>query len=172
MAHSHPKRSSPPGRKSVALPSRNWMTVDSSPTAQGPPSRTMSTAEPSDRFTWAAVVGLMRPDRLALGAAIGRSTSFSSASAMSCWGTRKAMLSNPAEANNDTGQSLRRSTTSVSGPGQNTRAKVSAAFGNIPSARAASRSATWEISGLNWGRDFAANIFATAASLVASPPSP
>src|SRR5690242_8324863 len=83
--------------------------------------------------TWAAVVGLMRPDGLALGATIGRSTAFNRACAIGCEGTRKARLGRPAEASIETAQSLARGTTMVSGPGQNASARCRAEGGISPS---------------------------------------
>ena len=41
------------------------------PSLQGPPSRIMAGTSPSSAATCAAVVGLTRPERLALGAAMG-----------------------------------------------------------------------------------------------------
>ena len=49
-------------------------TVDSTPTAQGPPSTTAAMRPPSPSSTCAAVVGLTWPERLAEGAATGRPT--------------------------------------------------------------------------------------------------
>ena len=49
-------------------------TVLSTPTGQAPPSRTRSTASPRSAATCRAVVGLTKPDGLALGAATGSST--------------------------------------------------------------------------------------------------
>jgi hypothetical protein len=46
--------------------------------------------------------------------------------------------------------------TKVSGPGQNDSAKRSAGAENRARARAAARSATWAMSGLNFGRPLAA----------------
>ena len=66
------------------------------------------------------------------------------------------MLDNPAEQSRETGQSGRRSTTMVKGPGQMAVASFSASFENTPRRNAASTSATWEISGLNCGRCLAA----------------
>src|ERR1700693_586861 len=67
------------------------------------------------------------------------------------------MVSSPAVASSDTGQSLRCGSTRVSGPGQNAAASRSAAGSKRASRRASARSATWEISGLNFGRALAAN---------------
>ena len=58
-----------PGRNSTGAPRVQSMMVDSMPTSQGPPSR-ISKSSPNSLCTWAAVVGLTRPNLLALGAAM------------------------------------------------------------------------------------------------------
>ena len=62
--------------------------VDSRPIAVGPASRMTATASPRSAATWAAVVGLTWPERLALGAASGRPKAASSAWATGWAGTR------------------------------------------------------------------------------------
>ena len=59
-----------PGRISTARPRERSTIVDSMPTSQSPPSSTASTAAPSSARTCSAVVGLMRPNLLAEGAAM------------------------------------------------------------------------------------------------------
>ncbi len=54
--------SSPPGRSSRMRPSSTFTMVDSSPTTQAPASRMSSIRCPRSASTWAALVGLMRPD--------------------------------------------------------------------------------------------------------------
>ena len=66
------------------------------------------------------------------------------------------MLESPADASNDTGQSEARGTTMVKGPGQKAAASFFASSLNVPKAKAAPASATWEISGLKVGRPLAA----------------
>ncbi len=66
------------------------------PTAQGPPSRINDTASPRSSATCCAVVGEMRPKRLADGAAIPPPNSPRSARATGCEGTRMPTLVLPA----------------------------------------------------------------------------
>ena len=65
-----------------------------------------------------------------------------------------------------------RGSTSVSGPGQNFAASLSAVSFHSTKRCASAASGTCEISGLKCGRPLASKIFATARSLVASAPSP
>ena len=104
--------------------------VDSSPTAQGPPSNIKSTFAPKPSRTCCAVVGLMRPDGLAEGATIGRPNARKSSCATACRGTRRAMDAKPAEASSETLQPAWRGKTKVKGPGQNRAAKVKASEEN------------------------------------------
>jgi hypothetical protein len=147
-------------------------TVDSTPTRQAPPSSTAAMRPSSSSSTCSAVVGLTRPERLALGAAIGRPTARMSARGKGCAGTRSARLSSPALASSDTGQSGARGSTSVSGSGQKRSASIDARSSKTTSRRAAAASMTWMMSGLNCGLAFAAKIAATATSFVASAPRP
>jgi hypothetical protein len=66
------------------------------------------------------------------------------------------MVSSPAVARSATGQSAAFGNTSVSGPGQNFSASRSVAALKTASRRAAARSSTCAISGLNCGRPLAA----------------
>ncbi len=59
-----------PGRSTTGSPREQSMMVDSMPTLHGPPSRISGTRSPSSSATCSAVVGLMRPKRLADGAAM------------------------------------------------------------------------------------------------------
>ena len=88
----------------------------------------------------ARVVGLTWPERFAEGAATGRPVSRSSASAVSCAGTRTASVSSPALASRLTSQPRRRGSTRVSGPGQNAAARRRACAFATTSANAASAS--------------------------------
>jgi len=149
--------------------------VDSTPTLQGPPSSTSAIGPgslPKESSTCSAAVGLSLPDRLALGAASGRSVARSSRRATGCAGTRMARLSSPALASSDTGQLSRRGRTRVSGPGQNRAASRSARASSLTSDDATAASGRCTISGLKLGRPFTAKIAATARSFVASAPSP
>ena len=65
------------------------------------------------------------------------------------------MLSRPAVASSATGQSDAFGNTSVSGPGQNAALSLAASASKRASRRAACRSATWAMSGLNAGRPLA-----------------
>ena len=107
-------------------------TVDSTPTAQGPLSSTASMRPPSPSSTCCAVVGLTWPERLADGAATGRPTARSSASAVRRAPARAPpACPDPAPVSSATGQSGRRGSTSVSGPGHSAAARRRAAsFGD------------------------------------------
>ncbi len=146
----------PPGRRRTGSPPMHLTIVDSMPTAHGPPSSTMATRPESLSRTWLAKVGLIAPEGLALGATIGLPLLAMSVCATSWEGTLSAIEARPAEASIDTGQSALRGTTSVKGPGQNARARRSASLLKTPSACAWAKFPTWAISGLNFGRPFAA----------------
>ena len=94
--------------------------VDSTPTAQGPPS-TMPSIRPSmsSRTSWAQVQ-LGRPERLALGAATGTPASRRRARATGWSGQRMPTVSSPAVVASGT-MGLRRRIM-VRGPGQKRRA--------------------------------------------------
>ena len=94
--------------------------VDSTPTVQGPPS-TMPSMRPSmsSMTSWARVQ-LGRPERLALGAAIGTPASRMMAVATGWSGQRMATVSSPAVVASGT-MGLRRRII-VRGPGQKRRA--------------------------------------------------
>ena len=143
-------RAKPPARSHNGLSSRQLIMLDSMPMLHAPPSSTSISG--SMAATWAVLLGLKRPDGLALGATSGRATVRNNFCAVSWAGMRKAMVSRPAEASASTGQSAWRGTTKVNGPGQKTAANFSAISLNRPMARAASISATWQMSGLNCGR--------------------
>ena len=123
--------------------------VDSTPTADGPPSSTSGTASPSPLRTCAARLGLIRPKRLADGAAspvmpTGASACISCANT-GCDDTRSAMVSCPALAKG--GASGRRGSTSVSGPGQKAAASRWACGDQTAQRAAAPALATCTISG-------------------------
>ena len=80
-----------PGRNKRGRSSRHAMIVDSSPMGQRPPSRIRSIVPQKSSATWAAVTGLIRPERLAEGAASGRPTAEIRASATGWTGTRRAI---------------------------------------------------------------------------------
>ncbi len=124
------------------------------PTAHGPPSSTTATAAPNCSRTWAAVVGLSAPKRLALGAANSRPQARSSASATAWFGTRTATVSSPAVTTS--GTTARRGSTRVSGPGQNAAARRRARALGTATSQAAAASATWTMSGSKRGRPLAA----------------
>ena len=132
--------------------------VDSTPTGQAPPSTTAAIRPerpPSGSSTCAAVVGLIRPERFAEGAASDPSKARSSAWATGCAGTRSPTLSRPAVTIPAIPASSRSGTTSVRGPGQKARASRSASSSNTPIRAAASASARCTISGLKAGRPLA-----------------
>ena len=109
-------RAKPPARSHNGVSSRQPIMLDSIPMLHAPPSSTSISG--SMAATWAALLGLKRPDGLALGATSGRATARNNFCAVSCAGMRKAMVSRPAEASGSTGQSAWRGTTKVNGPGQ------------------------------------------------------
>jgi hypothetical protein len=90
------------------------------------------TFSPRSRATSAADVGLMRPDRVAEGAASGRPIAAISVLATGWDGTLSAMLSKPARARSETPESGRKGTMSVMGPGQNASASRRASALNKP----------------------------------------
>ena len=122
----------PPSRRTTGSSPVTSTTVDSSPIGAGPPSRMIATLAPRSASTCAAVVGLTWPERLALGAAIGRSAARSSAWATGCAGTRSAMVSRPAVARSATGQPACLAITRVRAPGQNAAASSPAGVGEAP----------------------------------------
>jgi len=112
------------------------------------------------------------PEGFADGAASGRFASSISARAVSCAGTRTATVSSPALTSSESAVSSRRGSTSVSPPGQNRLASLSASALKTQCFSASSRFATCTISGLKRGRPFASKMLATALSSVASAPNP
>ena len=159
-------RATPPRRRMIGSSPVTSTTVDSRPTAVAPPSRIIATRFPRSASTCAAVVGLTRPDRLALGAAIGRSTARSRACAMAWLGTR-----------NGNGFERRRwpdrrprSPAAWPSPATALPARTlppAADRGGVsaPSLAAASTSGTCTISGLKRGRPLAAKMAATATAV-------
>src|SRR5207344_3338368 len=93
-------------------------TVDSSPSVHGPPSRIMAGRRPSSASTWAAVVGLTRPERLALGAAMGSLAALRRSRAVLLLGERSATVSRPALTRSAMAQPDLRGSTRDTGPGQ------------------------------------------------------
>ena len=146
--------------------------VDSSPSWLLPAARIRSTASPSSSATWIAVVALIRPERLALGAAMGLPAALSKARATGWAGMRMAMLSRPAVTSSEIGVSGRRFSTRVSGPGQKRVASSSARSSNTAWRSAWAMSGRWVISGLIAGRPLVAKTAATALPFVASAPRP
>ena len=110
-------RETAPGRSRRGPPPRQATTVDSTPQAQGPPSRIRPIRSPRSASTCSARVGLTAPERLAEGAASGAPAAAISARAISEPGTRTASVSSPARASRLMRQSAATGATSVSGPG-------------------------------------------------------
>ena len=100
-------------------------TVDSRPCRAGPPSRTRRPGKSA--ATCAARVGLGRPERFALGAAIGTPAASMRARATGWSGTRTATVGRPAVTTS--GTLLRFARTIVSGPGQKRAASARASGG-------------------------------------------
>ena len=123
-------------------------------------------------YTCAAVVGLGRPEVLALGAAMGTPLAFISSLAHSFPGRRTPTLSSCAVQSGHTLSPL--GSVMVSGPGQNLSASARAQGGSSPEITPGSMltSQMWAMSGLSWGRPLAANIRAMASGLPASAPRP
>ena len=133
----------------------------------------MSGTRPSmSSKTSAAVVGLGRPERLALGAAMGTPAVSISALATGCEGMRTATVASPAVTRDGTFSLLGK--ISVRGPGQKASIKARACGPGSPAMSGASPSGLQmcTISGLSPGRPLAANIFSTAAASSAFAPSP
>lgn len=107
----------PPGRSRCILPSVIRTMVDSTPKAVRPPSAISSILSPMSSSTACAVVGLRRPEVLALGAASGRRSSSITSRAKSC-GMRSATVSRPAVTSGWMPWPSRSGSTRVSGPGQ------------------------------------------------------
>ena len=117
MSRSRSSRGSPPGRSSLGGSQVRSRIVDSTPTAQGPPSTTPLIRPSISSSTSWAVVQLGRPERLALGAAMGMPASRMIASVTGWLGQRTATVSSPAVVSS--GMMGRRFRIIVSGPGQN-----------------------------------------------------
>ena len=161
----------PPGRSSTGSSSVNATIVDSMPTGQAPPSRIRPTASPRSSATCAAVVGEIRPKRLADGAAMPPPKAARRSRATGCAGTRSPTLSWPPVTRSDTRAA--RGRISVSGPGQNAAASRRAPSGTARAQSAAApASARWTMTGWSAGRPLAAKMRRTASSLPASAPSP
>jgi hypothetical protein len=165
----------PPGRISCGSSWTNATMVLSMPTSHAPPSTIIATFVPRSSRTCRAVVGEIRPKRLAEGAAMPRppacANACSNACATGCDGTRRPTLSWPPVTASDTCDA--RGTMMVSGPGQKASATRRAPRGIARAHVAASRaSLTWTMTGWSAGRPFVAKIARTASSLPASAPSP
>ena len=106
----------PPGRKMTGVSPVTDSTVDSTPTLQSPPSRISGIRPSISSSICAARVGLGRPDRLPLGAAMGTPDAAISPSAAGCIGQRTATVSSPAVVTSGTAGFFFISR--VSGPGQ------------------------------------------------------
>jgi hypothetical protein len=164
-------RGTPPGRRITGGSAVKSSTVDSTPTGVGPASSTSSMRPAKSAITWSAVVGLGRPNRFALGAAMGVALARISASATGCVGIRTATVGRPAVTRSGMQSAL--GSTSVSGPGISVCTSRSAAGGSdFTTPRSCSTSATCTISGSQVGRSFASKIHCTALGLSASAPSP
>ena len=132
----------------------------------------MAGRSPSSAATCAAVVGLTRPERLALGAAMGSADAARRAWATGCAGDLSAIVSSPALTRSAMPQAGRFFSTSDKGPGQNASASLHAMSFITAYRSAASIPGTCTISGLKRGRSLAANTLAMARASSALPPSP
>ena len=156
-----------PGRKRTGFSPATETTVDSTPTAQGPPSKIRgSRPSMSARTSW-AVVGLGRPERLADGAAKAQPDASITCRTTGWLGIRMPTVSRPAQHSSAT--SGPRGMMMVSGPGQKAAASSCARSGKSPTSPGSIlTSSMWTMRGLSWGRPLAANIFFTALPLRAS----
>ena len=147
-------------------------TVDSTPTSQAPPSRISGMRPSMSSNMWAAVVGLGRPERLPLGAAMGQPAARISARAIGWDGMRTATVFSPPVVRRGTRADFGK--ISVSGPGQYAAISARAAGegSTAISGRSSSASSMCTISGLSPGRPFASKMLATASGFSASAPSP
>ena len=152
--------------------------VDSMPTLHGPPSR-MCNASPNSARTCAAVVGLTRPNWLALGPAsprTPRSRQARNKARATGWAGQRSPIE-PCPPAAAAAKCNWRGRITVRGPGQKACIRARATGGTVL-AKCATPSApwpassTWTISGCALGRPLAEKIFATAASLPASAPRP
>ena len=161
----------PPGRRSRTRPSVSSTTVDSTPTEHSPPSTTAAMRPSRSASTWAAVVGLGEPERLADGAARDRPDSRMTARATGWDGIRTATVGRPALTSS--GMRGPFGKIMVSGPGQYARASFTAVSGISAASRGSvSQSAICTIRGLSIGRPLASKIRATAGPFSASAASP
>ena len=145
--------------------------VDSIPCSVAPPS-TISGIQPlNSSHTCCAVVGLMRPNRFALGAASGR-FSFVTTSRKIGWALiRNATVSNPAVTMSGTISRFRKMI--VNGPGQNFSINLRATCeSTIAISSSASSVGRCTMSGSKRGRSFASKILVTASGFSASAASP
>ena len=145
-----------PGRRILTLSlGKTEMTELSTPTKHAPPSINMNILSPRLCLTCSGKVGLMPPDRLALGAATGTLAASSNCREMGWAGMRNATVSPPALTISDNGQLAVRLTMSDMGPGQNLAANFLALASNSPYFWACSRLVMCTISGLWLGRPLA-----------------
>ena len=146
--------------------------VDSIPIPTGPPSRIISISPDRSSATCSAVVGEGRPERLALGAAMGRRAASISARAAGCTGKRTATVSSPAVTAMGTASDFGK--ISVMGPGH--QASISArAAGDGSTAISGASWSIWlmcTINGLSPGRPFASKMRFTASASSALAPRP
>ncbi len=113
----------PPGLSSRKSSPSTLTMVDSSPTGVAPPSTTSLIFAPRSAATASAVVALILPEELALGAASGR-PSLAISSPPKPLGMRSAIVSSPAVTSGWMPLPDRCGSTSVSGPGQNASANL------------------------------------------------
>ena len=130
------------------------MMVDSTPTVQGPPSSTASILPSMSSSIRSAEVGLGRPEVFPEGAAMGVSAAAMISRQTGWAGQRIPTVSSPPVVR--LGTLLRRSSTMVSGPGQNAPARAWALGGMFLQNRSSHpASGMWRIRGLSWGRPLA-----------------
>ena len=162
----------PPGRSMRGTAPVTSITVDSRPTRQGPPSNISGMRPFMSSHTCFAVVGLGRPERLALGAATGRAAASISARASGWAGKRTATVESPAVTSGGTRSDLGK--ISVIGPGHHASISAFAMGEGAPATRGASccNALMCTISGLSPGRPLASKMRFTASAFSASAPRP
>ncbi len=152
---SNMERVTKPGRKIMGVSLVISTIVDSKPSTESPPSKIMSMRPAISSITKRALVGLGRPERFALGAAIKPPAARINAAAPVCEGKRTATVESPPVVSVGTRSFF--SKIIVSGPGQKASARRLALSGTCAASSSNdAMSAIWTISGLSDGLPFAA----------------
>ena len=147
------------------------MIVDSTPMTLGPPSTMRSTSCPRSDLTCSAFVGLTRPKRLALGAAIGLPSASTTRRKKSCAGTRTTTEDRPPVTRGS--RESDRGTRSDSGPGQTSSASLRARGETFsPTLSRIAEDAPCVMSGWSNGRPFTSKTLRSPVGDVTEAPRP